>query len=162
MNINDSIKTLSTLLRDNNLKLATAESCTGGMLGMYLTQYPGSSNIYDRGFVTYSNDAKHDLLGVSSDILKTHGAVSKECAEAMALGTLNHNKNCDIAVSITGIAGPGGHTEEKPVGLVYISSCLRDSIPTTKEYHFLGNRAQIREESCEQALMLMIDSIGIK
>lgn len=111
---------LGKYLIENNLTIATAESCTGGLLSSKLTDVSGSSAYVKLNFVTYANDAKHEILGVSEEILNTYGAVSQECAEAMANGLYEKTK-CDVALCTTGIAGPTGGTEEKPVGLVYIS-----------------------------------------
>src|ERR1700754_4149903 len=105
--------------RDLNLKIATAESCTGGLIAGTLTAIAGSSDVYDRGWVTYSNEAKREQLGVPSMMIEARGAVSGEVAEAMAKGAL-HRSKAHVAISVTGIAGPGGGSAEKPVGLVYI------------------------------------------
>ncbi|KZL12629.1 Nicotinamide-nucleotide amidohydrolase PncC [Pseudovibrio axinellae] len=103
---------------EKDLKIATAESCTGGLLAGLLTEVPGSSAVLDRGFVTYSNEAKHEMIGVPVDLLVSYGAVSSEVAMAMASGA-HFCSNADVAISITGIAGPDGGTKDKPVGLVY-------------------------------------------
>jgi nicotinamide-nucleotide amidase len=149
------------------LKIATAESCTGGLVAAALTAIAGSSEVFERGFVTYSNEAKSDLLGVDPDLIAEHGAVSAPVALAMALGALD-NSRADIAVSITGIAGPGGGSAEKPVGLVIfgIASALRagdedldiDFGPASvleARYGELGRDA-VREESVRQALRLLL------
>ena len=107
--------------RQAGLKLTTAESCTGGLLSAALTDIAGSSDVFDRGFVTYSNDAKMDMLGVSETILTSYGAVSEETARAMAAGALSES-GADLAVAVTGIAGPGGGSDDKPVGLVHIAA----------------------------------------
>lgn len=107
--------------RAKGLKIATAESCTGGLLAGLLTEIPGSSDVVERGFVTYSNDAKHELLGVPREILEAHGAVSEQTARALAEGALKHSK-AGLAVSVTGIAGPGGGSTDKPVGLVHFAA----------------------------------------
>jgi nicotinamide-nucleotide amidase len=140
--------------RGNGLKIATAESCTGGLIAGLLTEIAGSSNVFERGFVTYSNDAKHELLGVSEDFLKTHGAVSAPVARAMAEGALKHSR-ADIAIAVTGIAGPGGGTPEKPVGLVYITAARGNE--TRTEEHRFGNpgRNQVRLRTVEAALRLL-------
>ena len=106
--------------RAKGLTLATAESCTGGMIAAILTEVPGASDVFERGFVTYSNAAKKEQLGVPAELIATHGAVSKAVAHAMALGALVHSR-ADLAVAVTGIAGPDGGTAEKPVGLVHLT-----------------------------------------
>lgn len=114
-------ETALALCRAAGLRVATAESCTGGLIAAALTEVPGSSDVFERGFVTYSNEAKRELLGVSADLLRRHGAVSREVADAMALGALARS-HADIAVAVTGVAGPGGGTAEKPVGLVHLAA----------------------------------------
>ena len=109
-------------LRDHTSMLATAESCTGGLLSALITEIPGSSNVLDRGFVTYSNEAKTEMLGVPTSLIKNFGAVSPEVAQAMAIGAIK-NSRAQITLSITGIAGPGGGTAAKPVGLVHFATC---------------------------------------
>lgn len=106
--------------RTRGLKLVTAESCTGGLIAATLTDIPGASDVFDRGFVTYSNQAKHEMLGISPDLIAQQGAVSEVVARHMAAGALTHS-GCDIAVAVTGIAGPGGGSTEKPLGLVHIA-----------------------------------------
>ena len=114
-----AIQVLDTC-RSRGLTLATAESCTGGLIAATLTDVPGSSDVFDRGYVTYSNQAKHEMLGVSSDLIAQQGAVSELVARHMAAGALSHS-GCDIAVAVTGIAGPGGGSTVKPLGLVHIA-----------------------------------------
>jgi nicotinamide-nucleotide amidase len=137
------------------LKIATAESCTGGLVAGSLTEVPGSSAVVDRGFVTYSNAAKQQMLGVSADILRDHGAVSRQTAEAMARGTLG-KADADIVVSITGIAGPGGGSADKPVGLVHFAAASRSGALKAVEMRY-GNigRAEVREKSVLQALAML-------
>lgn len=118
-------RALLDLCRSRKLMIATAESCTGGLVAAALTEIPGSSDVIDRGFVTYSNDAKRAMLGVKAMTLESFGAVSKETAVAMAVGALE-KAGVDLAVSITGIAGPGGATPGKPVGLVHLAAAARD------------------------------------
>lgn len=132
-------------------RVATAESCTGGLIAALLTEIPGSSLVVDRGFVTYSNAAKTEMLGVPSSLLHAHGAVSPEVAVAMAVGALGHS-HADVAVAVTGIAGPGGATETKPVGRVYIATAVRKGKATAKEYTFHGDRTAIRLATVEAAL----------
>ena len=128
-------RSLLDLCRMRKLTVATAESCTGGLVAAALTDIPGSSDVIDRGFVTYSNDAKHQMLGVDTATLETFGAVSKETATAMAVGALEH-ADTDLAVAITGIAGPGGATPGKPVGLVHFAVAARDGRIAHKEFRF--------------------------
>ena len=120
--------------RRKNLKIATAESCTGGLIAGLLTEIAGSSDVFERGFVTYSNTAKEEMLGVPRDLIAAHGAVSAEVARAMAQGALSHSR-ADLAVAVTGIAGPGGGTAEKPVGLVHIAAA-RDGKIIQRESRF--------------------------
>src|ERR1700722_20786327 len=118
--------------RAKGLRIVTAESCTGGLIAGLLTEIPRSSDVVERGFVTYSNEAKEDLLGVPSDVIHRHGAVSQQVARAMAEGALKHSL-AQLAVAVTGIAGPGGGTAEKPVGLVYLAALRQDGEVRTKE-----------------------------
>ena len=141
------------LLLANELTVTCAESCTGGLLSARLINVPGVSDVYKSGYVTYSNKAKRKLLGVKKGTLSKYGAVSRQTAEEMARGLAFLSKS-DVAVSITGLAGPDGGTEEKPVGLVYIACCVKGEM-TVKEYHFSGNRQTIREAAVSAALVLM-------
>jgi nicotinamide-nucleotide amidase len=138
-----------------DLRVATAESCTGGLVAALLTEIPGSSSVVEAGFVTYSNAAKAALLGVPKDLLETHGAVSEPVARAMADGALTRSQ-ADIAVSITGIAGPGGATATKPVGLVHFGLAVRGETTrhVERRYGDLG-RATVRARSVEDALALL-------
>ncbi len=140
------------------MKLATAESCTGGMIGAALTDVAGSSDYFERGFITYSNESKHELLGVSSDILRSHGAVSAETAAEMVAGAL-HRSHADIAVAVTGIAGPGGGSIEKPVGTVYIGWGLRGLPCVTMHHLFDGDRAAVRQQTVEAAIQHLLKAI---
>lgn len=142
--------------RAKGLRIATAESCTGGLVTGALTEIPGSSDVVDRGFVTYSNDAKMQMLGVSSQTLHDHGAVSEATAVAMAEGALAHSL-ADLSVSITGVAGPGGGTDAKPVGLVHFA-VARKGHATIPEKHLFGDigRSAIREASVGVALKLLL------
>lgn len=144
-------------LIENKLTIATAESCTGGLLSSKLTDVSGSSEYVKLNFVTYANEAKHKILGVSWDILNNFGAVSEECAEAMANG-LYEATDCDIALCTTGIAGPTGGTKEKPVGLVYISMRYK-GIVTVKEVKLSPTlpRIEMKEQFANQALKLALD-----
>lgn len=142
-------------LRQLELKLATAESCTGGLIAALLTEIPGSSDVVDRGFVTYSNDAKAEMLGVPARLIAEHGAVSREVALAMAAGAIAHSLG-DVAVAVTGVAGPGGGSEQKPVGLVHIAATRLGRSPLHQECRFgeIG-REHIRIKSVEVALALI-------
>jgi PncC family amidohydrolase len=144
-------------LTEKNYKIATAESCTGGLIGHNLTNISGSSNYYDRGIISYSNEAKIELLDVSENIIKKHGAVSKEVAKVMAEG-VRKKYGVDIGLSSTGIAGPSGGSKEKPVGLVYIGISLKNKLFVEK-YIFKGDRLKIKELSCEAALNILLDSL---
>ena len=132
--------------RARELKIVTAESCTGGLIAGLLTEIAGSSDVVERGFVTYSNESKHELLGVPSDLIAQHGAVSAEVARAMALGALKHAR-ADLSVAVTGIAGPGGGTDDKPVGLVHLAAARGDQV-IARECRFgdIG-RSEVRSEA---------------
>ena len=147
---------LLDLCQRKGLKIAAAESCTGGLLTATLTEIPGSSDVVDRGFVTYSNDAKIAMLGVPASTLKQRGAVSRETAEAMARGALAES-GVDLAVSITGIAGPGGATAGKPVGLVHLAATARDGRIVHHQRNFgdIG-RAQVRRACVLEALDMLL------
>jgi nicotinamide-nucleotide amidase len=141
--------------RAEGLGIVTAESCTGGLIAGLLTEIPGSSDVVERGFVTYSNESKEDLLGVPSDLIHRHGAVSAEVCRAMAEGALNHSL-AQLAVAVTGIAGPGGGTTEKPVGLVYLAAMRQGGEPRIKKLR-LGDigRGAIRLKTVAEALELL-------
>ena len=144
---------VADLLLANDLTVTTAESCTGGMIAARIINVPGVSECYKAGLVTYSNKAKRKFLGVRKSTLDKYGAVSSKTAGEMAKGAALLLK-ADVAVAVTGIAGPDGGTEEKPVGLVYIGCCVKGEL-TVKEYHFSGTRSQIREATTSAALILM-------
>lgn len=149
-----SLKKAEALLaayRKKKLTLAAAESCTGGLLTALLTEIPGSSDVLERGFVTYSNASKVELLGVDAALIKAHGAVSREVAESMARGAITHSR-ADVAVSITGVAGPG-KSEKKPAGLVYIALATRAYPDVISfELKLKGGRAAVRRQTVEKAL----------
>ena len=152
-------RSLLDLCRMRKLTIATAESCTGGLVAGALTDIPGSSDVIDRGFVTYSNDAKRAMLGVKVTTLATFGAVSKETATAMAVGALE-KAGVDLAVSITGIAGPGGATPGKPVGLVHFAAARKDRlIHREKRYGKIGRR-RVRLKSVLEALAMLESLAG--
>jgi nicotinamide-nucleotide amidase len=144
---------LLALLRARQLKLATAESCTGGLISATLTAIAGSSDVVERGFVTYSNEAKREMLGVSEESLAAAGAVSEEVARAMAEGALERSR-ADIALSVTGIAGPGGATATKPIGLVFIGAAGRGRALMVERNVFPGDRAAVRLASVSAAFRL--------
>lgn len=141
------------LLAEKKLKVSVAESCTGGLICNKLTNVPGASEVFDRGFIVYSNEAKMKLLGVPEQVLKEHGAVSSQTARYMAQGALS-NSLADIALSVTGIAGPGGGSETKPVGLVYIGIATKD-YSESFEFRFSGDRLRIKEMTSKAALNIL-------
>ena len=147
---------LGGMLKQKCMKMVTAESCTGGGIAQAITEIPGSSTWFDRGFVTYSNEAKVQMLQVKQLTLEQYGAVSKEVAIEMVEGALS-NSNADIAVSVTGIAGPGGGTEKKPVGTVYIAWKLKGENASCIMRSFSGDRTHIREQTVKCALKLCLD-----
>ncbi|MBN9279698.1 MAG: CinA family protein [Hyphomicrobium sp.] len=134
-NLIRTAEALLATLRARKLMLATAESCTGGLIVGVLTEIAGSSDVVERGFVTYSNEAKTELIGVPAEMIAAHGAVSKEVALAMAAGALTHSR-ADIAVAVTGVAGPGGGSAAKPVGLVHLAAQRRGLPPIHRECRF--------------------------
>ena len=138
--------------------LAAAESCTGGWLAQVVTAIPGSSVWFDRGFVTYSNEAKQEMLGVAAATLQTHGAVSEETVREMAEGTLRRSRAM-ISVSISGVAGPGGGTPQKPVGTVCIAWAVKDQAPFSTVCRLSGDREEIRSRAVAAALRGLIESI---
>jgi nicotinamide-nucleotide amidase len=151
----DQARALLDLCRTKRLTIATAESCTGGLVAATLTEIAGSSDVVERGFVTYSNAAKNEMLGVPADIIARFGAVSRETAEAMAQGALAHSP-AELAVSVTGIAGPGGGSPGKPVGLVHFAAAARGGALVHHEGRFgdIG-RTQVRHVSVKQALAML-------
>ena len=156
----DLVKIVSKALRIQGKRLVTAESCTGGMFSAALTDQAGSSDIFERGFITYSNDAKMDHLSVKKETLETYGAVSTETASEMANGALENSK-ADIAVSITGIAGPGGGSPEKPVGCVCFGIAAHNMETLTYSHIFPGDRKKIRENACIFALEKLIKILNL-
>jgi PncC family amidohydrolase len=150
---------LSTILLEKDMLMTSAESCTGGLIGAAMTDRAGSSAVYERGFITYSNESKQELLGVRAETIDTYGAVSRECAEEMALGALK-NSRADIAVSVTGIAGPEGGSDEKPIGLVYSAVALRanNQLFSFKVIH-KGNRLTIRNKTVIYSLNEIIKTL---
>ena len=144
---------IAALLEEKNIKVSTAESCTGGLVAAALVNVAGISNWFEEGYVTYSNTAKQKLLGVDKDTLEQFGAVSEQTARQMAIGAAKA-AGCQAAVATTGIAGPDGGTDEKPVGLVYIGAVVRDDIVIEKHI-FKGDRADVRTQSTQAALELL-------
>ncbi len=145
-------------LKTRGLMFATAESCTGGWVGQVITSVSGSSHWYDRGFITYTNQAKRDLLGVSMNVLARSGAVSEKTARAMAEGALR-NSRAQVSLAITGIAGPGGGSTERPVGLVCFAWAGLDRDTVSSRSQFSGNRESVRRQAVEAALTGLLDFI---
>ena len=137
--------------------LATAESCTGGMIAAALTDIAGSSDVVERGFVSYSNEAKTEMLGVPGDLIKRVGAVSTEVAQAMAAGALAHAP-VHLSVAVTGIAGPGGGSAEKPVGLVHFGLATKDGVLKAERHVFPGDRAAVRGATVMRALEMLLEA----
>jgi nicotinamide-nucleotide amidase len=155
--VQDAASALLELCKKKKLTLATAESCTGGLVAAALSEIPGSSLVLDRGFVTYSNEAKQQMLGVTPSTIDVYGAVSKECAEEMAKGALAH-ASVDLAVSITGIAGPTGAVPGKPIGLVFFCAASRSGrvVAHDRKYGDIG-RSRVRRASVLQALAMLAE-----
>jgi nicotinamide-nucleotide amidase len=149
---------LGTALKSRGLKLATAESCTGGWIGQAITSVSGSSEWYDRGFICYSNESKREMLGVPGDLLDRFGAVSEETVRAMALGALAHSR-AQTALAVSGVAGPSGGTPGKPVGTVCLGWALPDGTLVSETHFFPGDRQAVRRSSVETALGRLIDSL---
>lgn len=143
------------ILKEKNLMLSTAESCTGGMIGELITSVSGASEVYGFGFITYANEAKEQILGIKHETLEKFGAVSEETAREMALGA-KRVSGSDISVSVTGIAGPGGGTKEKPVGLVYTAICFNEKVETFKLL-LKGDRESVRKQTCEKVFENIIN-----
>ena len=142
-------ETAKTLLKSDRM-LATAESCTGGMISSACTDLAGSSQWFDRGFVTYSNEAKHEMLGVPKELIDAHGAVSEPVARAMAMGAIEHS-HADVAVAVTGIAGPTGGSADKPVGTVWFGFALNGEC-VTETMVFAGDRSAVRHATLRHAM----------
>jgi nicotinamide-nucleotide amidase len=155
MNTADIVTTLAEILQSKNWKMAAAESCTGGLVCANLTEISGSSEWFERGYITYSNEAKMECLGVPGKLLEAFGAVSEEVAKAMAEGA-QVNAGVNAALSITGIAGPSGGSKEKPVGMVCFAWAIRsdagDNRVIAKTMHFDGDRQKVRQQACDYAL----------
>lgn len=158
MILKNSLQKAQTLLRRceaAGVRIATVESCTGGLLAGCLTATPGSSAVIERGYVTYSNEAKAEEVGVEPALIAEHGAVSREVAAAMAEGALETSP-AELSASITGVAGPGGGTAAKPVGLVFIGVARKNGPTVVEECRFLGDRKAVRAASVEKALDMLL------
>jgi nicotinamide-nucleotide amidase len=149
---------LATALQAQQLKLASAESCTGGLIAKTCTDLAGSSNWFEAAIVSYSNASKQRLLGVGEDLISAHGAVSEQVVLAMLQG-LFVNTDADIGIAVSGIAGPGGGSEDKPVGTVWLSYGRRNAMPETRLLHLSGDRAQVRESTLITALKILIEKV---
>ena len=145
-------------LLEKGWALSCAESCTGGGIAAAVTDIAGSSQWFDRGFVTYSNQAKQDMLGVASETLESHGAVSEQTVREMVAGALSRSE-AQVSVAVSGIAGPGGGTDEKPVGTVYIAWQVEGREPVVRTEHFGGDRASVREQTVRSALQGLLNAI---
>ncbi|QOQ82064.1 MULTISPECIES: CinA family protein [Comamonas] len=156
--IEELVRQLAARLTEKGWMLATAESCTGGMIAAACTDLAGSSQWFERGFVTYSNEAKTEMLGVPAELIAKHGAVSEEVVRAMAEGAIRHSR-AQVSIAVTGIAGPGGGSVEKPAGTVWFSWSLNAEVQS----HALlleGGRAQVRRSSVRHALQQLLKLIG--
>nr|WP_298104134.1 CinA family protein [uncultured Shinella sp.] len=155
--IEDTARSIVADFAEKKLLIATAESCTAGLIAGVITEIPGSSNVFDRGFVTYSNEAKREMIGVANATLKAHGAVSRPTALEMAQGAIG-NSGANISIAVTGIAGPGGGTEEKPVGLVHLAAARtgRETLHREMRYGDIGRNA-VRLATVRTALEMLIE-----
>ena len=154
-----AVLALADALRARGVKIATAESCTGGLIAAACTAVAGSSDWFERGFVTYSNDAKTESLGVDAALIAAHGAVSEEVARAMAAGALVHSR-AQLAVAVTGIAGPGGATTGKPVGTVWLALARRGGVVHSELLTLGGDRATVREQTVLHALARLLVAVA--
>ena len=158
-NLTSLAEQLVTHAAKAGIMLTCAESCTGGMVAAALTDISGASAVLDRGFVTYSNEAKMDLLGVKDTTLEAFGAVSAETAAEMAAGALAAAPNTSAAIAITGVAGPGGGSAKKPVGLVWFGLALKGAPTVTQRQLFTGDRAAIRQQAAQRALSMLLKAL---
>jgi nicotinamide-nucleotide amidase len=149
---------LARVLIKNHWHLSTAESCTGGMVAASITELAGSSEWFERGYVTYSNKSKSEDIDVSQNLIEQHGAVSDQVARAMALGA-KQNSGSDLSLSITGIAGPSGGSPEKPIGTVCFAWVLANDQIVSETKHFEGNRQQIRQQACDFSLRKLLSLV---
>jgi nicotinamide-nucleotide amidase len=159
MALTEDLNALAQALRAKGWRLATAESCTGGLIASACTSLAGSSDWFDRGFVTYSNEAKVQMLGVDASLIAQHGAVSREVACAMAVGALRHSL-AEVAVAVTGIAGPGGAVPGKPAGTVWLAIAVQAQAPQPWLLHFPGDRTAVREATVAEAIRRLIPCTG--
>ena len=157
--LSDLALQLLKLLNKKRLKVGTAESCTGGMLAQYLTMHPGSSKTFNYSFITYSNEAKIKILCVNKGLIKEYGAVSKQVVCEMAKNLYNYNNDIDIAIAISGIAGPGGSSHNKPVGLVHHAVVSKSKLDH-KKIIYEGNRESIRKNSVKTCIEMVIQAIN--
>lgn len=157
MALNVLVPELADRLQALGWQLTTAESCTGGMIAAACTDLAGSSVWFERGFVSYSNESKTGLLGVASDLIQAHGAVSQEVAQAMAAGALAHSR-AQVAVAVTGVAGPGGGSAAKPVGTVWLAWATPTGV-SAELAHFAGDRAAVREAAVQRALQGLLERL---
>jgi len=156
MQFDAQVHRLAEVLTARGWRLSTAESCTGGLVAAACTAVPGSSDWFERGFVTYSNQAKVDMLGVPASLIERHGAVSAQVAQAMALGALAHAP-AELAVAVTGIAGPSGATPGKPVGTVWLALARRGAGCDTQQLQLDGDRSAVREQTVARALQWCVE-----
>lgn len=157
-NIDEPVEILATALRQRGLRVCTAESCTGGLIAKTFTDLAGSSDWFDRGFVTYSNAAKAEMLGVPESLIEDYGAVSEPVANAMASGALLHSA-AEFAVAVTGVAGPGGGSADKPVGTVWIALASKGYLQAWR-YQFQGDRAAVREATLIEAVEQLLSHVN--
>lgn len=153
----DKTTQLVAFLKHQRFTVTTAESCTGGLVGGLITSVAGASKVFNQGIITYSNQAKMQMLGVNAELLRKHGAVSRQVAKAMAEGALSKT-NAQMALAITGIAGPGGGHADKPVGLVYIAVASPAST-ITRKHIFSGDRQEVRLKACDQMIQLALECL---
>jgi nicotinamide-nucleotide amidase len=156
--LHEITQALARVLIKNNWHLSTAESCTGGMVAASITELAGSSDWFERGYVTYSNQAKSEDIDVSQNLIEQHGAVSDQVARAMALGA-KQNSGSDLSLSITGIAGPTGGSPEKPIGTVCFAWALANDQMISETKHFEGDRQQIRQQACDFSLRKLLSLV---
>ena len=158
--LHEITQALARVLIKNNWHLSTAESCTGGLVAASITELAGSSDWFERGYVTYSNQSKSEDIDVSQNLIEQHGAVSDQVARAMALGA-KQNSGSDLSLSITGIAGPTGGSPEKPIGTVCFAWALANDQIVSETKYFEGNRQQIRQQACDFSLRKLLDLLRI-
>jgi len=158
-NLSDHVTRLAAVLIEKKLKLATAESCTGGGIAQALTDLAGSSTWFERGFVTYSNQSKNEMLGVNTDALARYGAVSMQVARQMAEGAIKHSR-AQVSIAVTGIAGPGGGSDEKPVGTVWFAWAGSGKKTVYTKHQFTGDRQAVRRQTIDAAIIGLIEFLG--